>query len=862
MLIFAFSYDGMKKRFSHGGIFLVWCVLSLACSRTESRLFDAIPKDAEMVLETSNPEGFLSDLKGKPYVEPFMKADADVTWLADMALCIDSLMRSDESLRSGFFNARMALASVPVEQEWHGLLLAIPKTKMTDTELKRFFKSHGIDCEYRKNGQAQCYYLKNLDSLYVFATGDFVGMSRDMGVVEKVFRQLDDPEKIDADGALVRLQKTLGQHVKAHLYYRDERGWAALDVIPGQEEVTMNGYCLASDTASSLRQLKYQLPVKNSIVNILPFDTRLMLHYGMSDYASYWQAFRDPDAVASLNKKYGIDVETQLLNNLSEVSYDVVGEKRQEVLVARMSEPSAVIKFMDRLNAKMGGGISQDCQGYVICDLGEKDFVGVVFGYPFNSIKRFCYAIVDQYLVVTTTVNAMKDLIACYRSGRTLDLNENFRTFQQRMLESCNITIFATGMGNQTLIDTLMGGTVTRYLIHHPKLLDDFQALSLQLASSKDLVYANLCLMQNAVTQDESIVRWKVNLEAPLKGKPYIVDDERNGDRSIIAFDRQNVMYRISNEGKILWQKTLEEAPLSGVYVIDKANNGQPLFLFNTVHTMQLIDLNGADAEGFPFRFPFEAANGMAVIDYNHDKDYRILVCGTDRLVYNYTVNGEEVEGWNRHRAEDQVKQPVQHIVAADKDYLIVSDISGGIRILDRQGRIRIPLSSDLQKSPQADIYANVTNRSKGLFLTSDKEGKLLYVTADGSLNRTDFGSYSDRHFFLYEDFNGDQDPDFIYLDQNELHVFDRFKSELFAYQFDTEITTKPVFFNITRTKRLLGVVSEKTREIYLIDRKGKMIVNSGLVGETPFAVGSLHNNQEINLITGVGSALYNYAIH
>ena len=851
----------MKKCLIYGVFLMFLCVLSLACTRKESRLFDAIPKDAEVVLETANTVDFLNDLKGKPYTDPFMKADLDVAWLADMTVRMDSLMQSDADLRAAILDARLSLSSVPVEDQWHGLLLALPSKKLTDNELKHFFKSHGIDCEYRKNGSAQCYYLKNLDSLYVFAAEPFVGLCRDMGVVEKVFHQLDDPEKIDSDGDLVRLQKTLGQHVKAHLYYRDDRGWAALDVIPGQEEVTMNGYCLAADTSSSFRPLKYQLPVKNSIVNILPYNTRLMLHYGMSDYASYWQTFRDVQTVEAFNRRYGVDVENQLLNYLAEVSYNVVGDNRQEAFVARMNEPSAVIKFMERLSTKMGGGLLLDCQGYVICDLGEKDFVPAVFGAPFTTIKRCCYAIIDQYLVITPTVSALRDIIACYRSGRTLDLNENFKTFQQRMLESCNITVFATGTGNQPLINTLAGGAITRLLERHPKLLDDFQALSLQLASSKDIVYVNVCLMQNALAQDESIVRWKVNLDAPLQGKPYIVDDGKGDNRCVIAFDRQNVMSMISSEGKVMWQRPLNEAPLSEVFSIDKDNNGQLQLLFNTAHTLQLIDCDGNDVEGFPVNLPFEASNGLAVFDYNHDKDYRILVCGTDRLVYNYTVNGEEVEGWNRHRAEDQVRQPVQHIVAADKDYLIVSDVSGGVRILDRQGRIRIPLGSDMQKSPKADIYANLTNRSKGLFLTSDKDGKLLYVTNDGVLNRTDFGNYSDKHFFLYEDFNGDKDPDFIYLDQKELHIFDRFKTELFAYQFDCDITSKPVFFNITRNKRLFGIVSEKTREIYLIDRKGKMIVNYGLVGETPFAVGSLHNDQEINLITGVGNALFNYVI-
>ena len=61
---------------------------------------------------------------------------------------------------------------------------------------------------------------------------------------------------------------------------------------------------------------------------------------------------------------------------------------------------------------------------------------------------------------------------------------------------------------------------------------------------------------------------------------------------------------------------------------------------------------------------------------------------------------------------------------------------------------------------------------------------------------------------------------------------------------------------------RLLGIVSESAREIYLIDRNGNMMVSSGLVGETEFAIGSLKGNNEVNLLTGVGNALFNYRIY
>ena len=641
--------------------------------------------------------------------------------------------------------------------------------------------------------------------------------------------------KIYEDPDFARLQKTLGQNVKAHVYYHHPNGWALLDVLPEDRHLVMTGYALASDSTSAWRPLKYQLPVKNSVVNILPSDTRFMHHLGMSDYASYWESFCNKESIAAFNKKYSTDVENKLLAFLSEVSFNKFGKNNREVFVGRMNDPSAVIKFMERLASKMGVAGSQNCQGYALYDLGKSSFIPDIFGDDFKTMKRCCYAIVDQYLVMAANIETLQEVIACYRSGRTLDLNENFRAFQQKMLESANITFFEVKKDRKE---------------------------ALQLASSKDLVYTNVCISWDAEVKSENNVRWKVNLDASLSGKPFILEDHSSSNKNVVAFDRNNKMYLIDSEGNILWTKQLEEVPMSEVFTVDAQNNGQLQFLFNTAHTIQLIDRNGNNHEGYPIRLPFEASNGLSVFDYNGNHDYRLLLFSTDRLLYNYDIQGKEVEGWNRHRAEDKVTLPVRHLVADNKDYLIVSDVNGGVRILDRQGRIRIPLTADMQKSALNDIYTNATNTKKGLFLTSDKEGKLLYITADGLLNRTDFGTYSEKHFFLYEDFNGDQDPDFIYLDGQELHVFDRFKKELFAHHFDVEITTKPVFFRISRNKRMLGVVSEKAREITLIDRKGNMIVNSGLVGETPFAVGSLHNDQQINLVTGVGNALFNYVIY
>lgn len=258
---------------------------------------------------------------------------------------------------------------------------------------------------------------------------------------------------------------------------------------------------------------------------------------------------------------------------------------------------------------------------------------------------------------------------------------------------------------------------------------------------------------------------------------------------------------------------------MSDVFVVDALKNGQQQFVFNTSNYIYLVDRNGNSMDGFPVKLLSKASNGLSVFNYYDSSDSRLVLCGEDRFVYNYDLNGNETEGWNRHRTDDKVLKPVQHLVADNKDFIIVTDERGAIRILDRQGRIRIPLTDELKKSQGADFYENKTNR-KGIILTSDDKGDLLYISSEGKLARTDFGDFSGKHFFLYEDFNFNQDPDFIYLDGKNLWVFDRFKNILFEHAFGMEINTKPVFFNISRNKRMLGIVSENAREIYLIDSK------------------------------------------
>lgn len=853
-----------------------------SCSNKKSAsIWDVVPQDAVLVLEANRSQ----DLSVA--MAPFLESADLFQSFGNQLKSIDSLLTKDVKLSQKFHEAPMAVIMAPVIGGLASSIVYLDDNKsLSNKELKRLVEGEGLNYENLKRGKLDYVQIVNSDTLYAFVQQSYLAFASNSELLFSMIEQLENPTNLCDCSEFQRINSTLGTTVPLHLYvnydemesflvsnasakYQDGasrfasrfKGLAALDVLSKPDVLVMNGYSIPTDSLSSLRPLKYQLPVNNSVVNVLPFNTKLMLHFGMSDYVSYWEEFADKVNIEKLNKDIKGDIEEQLISCLSEVSLCAIGPNAEPVFVARMNDPSAVDHFMDKLENRNGVIESIVNQGYTINKLNVKGFVPNVFGPSFGEIVSCSYSIVDQYLVIANDIRQVQDLISCYRSGRTLDLSENYKAFQNNMLESANITLYVACADNQRLINKYVGGDLAAFLKRNKTFLPSYQAFSIQLASAKDLVYTCCNLRKTTAVKEESNVQWKANLEAPMKGRPYIVPVPSSDADQVVVFDVNNTMYLIDCRGNVKWKRPIQEAPMSAVEVVDYDKNGQLCFLFNTANYLELIDAEGNAVDGFPRRLHAEASNGLSVFDYDNNRNYRVLVCGVDKFVYNYDLHGEETEGWNRHRTEELVTKPVQHVVADNKDHLIVTDVKGTARILDRQGRIRIPLKADFKKSQGADFYENRTNH-KGIVLTSDDVGNLLYIANDGGLARTEFGQFSDRHYFLYEDFNGDQDPDFIYLDGKELRVFNRFKKVLYSNDFDSDIKTKPVYYRLSRNKRLLGIVSESAREIYLIDRNGNMMVSSGLVGETEFAIGSLKGNNEVNLLTGVGNALFNYRIY
>jgi hypothetical protein len=218
------------------------------------------------------------------------------------------------------------------------------------------------------------------------------------------------------------------------------------------------------------------------------------------------------------------------------------------------------------------------------------------------------------------------------------------------------------------------------------------------------------------------------------------------------------------------------------------------------------------------------------------------------------------VDGWNKIQMKKTVPYPVEHIRAGGKDYMLVTDKNGNITITNRRGETRIRMKKKIVRARNSIFYKNETNSKKGIFLTTDENGQLTYISAKGKTKTTDFGNYSPNHYFLYEDFDGDNSKDFIYLDNNKLVIFNKFKKELLSYTFDNKITVKPVFFYINN-RRYLAITDSEAVEVYIFDKRGRAFTNTHISGTSSIITGSLNNDGKTNLIICSGDKVMNFEL-
>ena len=848
-----------------------------------------LPDTPAMVIETNNPAELYEKLKYGNDIWKSLTKFQTFNNLENRIGYLDSLLNDNSKYHESIFTHPLLIAFYADSIETKTLFVSSIDEDFNAETIKSYLnKKLNLPGGIFTQQESGFNILRIINSktglnLSIGFAGNMMVVSRSENLVKTSLENFSEnsPHHFNNAPLFVKLKKTAGKKVSTHFYINGKGiskllepyaaseqknklfalktafQWSETDLYLKKNELVLNGLSIGNLTNISYTKAINQKPQIQDYTKMLPDNTTMFIFRGFSNFKI------SKPSISHKQITIDIDKLTSFVNSeviFASTAHNAKDFKTKSFIAIKLNDKTDAQKLLNDAAKKSGKLSIKTYNQYRINKLRSSNLLQILFGDFYDVLTENYYVFIDDYVIFSNNANELSDWVRMYEEGKTLDLNGNFKPFSKRLTETSNLTLFLKIRDLTKVAGRFVNKETDKQIEINTTAFKDFEGALLQLCNQNPFIFTNLFVKQGKNQSKDNSVLWKVKLEDDITGKPYPVKDHTTGRYNIMVFDKSQHVYLINYDGNILWKKQIKGLPESDVFQVDYFKNGKLQYLFNSAKYFYLFDKNGNSVKHYPIKINPSATNGVNVLDFNDKKDYRLIVTQSDKHIYDYDIKGRKVRGWKTFKLPSIVTKPVQHLVTNHKDYLFVTDINNNIKILNRRGSERIKIKGKLNKAVNSSFYVNKTN-GKGLFITTNEKGELVYISSSGKLRYTNFGKFSPNHYFIYEDFDGNGSKDFVFVDGNKLTVFDRFKKVLFKYTFKYDIQVKPVFFNLEKNKRVLAVVSNIENTIYIFGKNGNTKISKGLIGETPITIISLKNNRDLNLITGSGNTLLNYRI-
>lgn len=865
-------------------VIIMWYFV-LQFGRNYKTIYHAVPESAAIILEIGNVGLSWEKISAEPGIWTSLGKHDYFRRVAQQISLLDSLFMSRPQLAEKLSASKAALVLNETEYGNGFLFIAEVGRSLHPLDLieiseQRFGKSVTLVKRSFRDFDTYLAVDANTGLQYDFCIADglFIG-SFNKKLLEKSLDQLKSGKTLLDNQSFARLRATcnfsVGNNMLINLselgkifgglikagsdslitrHLSSMSGWMALDFNLNEQSVVLNGYTMAAKSDSSfLSQLTGQKGNVPEVFTVLPAGLTGLLHTSLDEPANLFRSVSNlpsSDSLAWLRDPFLdlIEIEVSLLRLR-------LDNGATPVIVFRQNDAQEFGNWL--LQNNFINETDQQIKDGVVHALRHTGF----FKSFFNSNTTLSDAgwglQTGSYYMICDRKELLEHIVKLQAQGRTLNASNNFKNFANHLADASSVMLFLNVTESASLLDAFMNPSVLASLNASGGLLADFGGLSVQFSAYNDLLYVSIHLEHNPDYKEESMLEWKVLLESAVSGKPSIVALPQSDDYVAVAQDVNNRIYFLSSSGKIL-RKFQAGGPLLGdIVVVQVGQDATYAILFNTTNQLFLVDREGKSLPGFPVQLNPQATAGATPLNDVNGLVFRIVVPCTDQSLHSFSVRGRESSDWQFPRTGDIMVAPADHLVAGGRHYLLMTDINAELRIADEYGNTRMNVKGDVQRSANNNFYLNKTN-AKGLLMSTDNSGKLFYINSNGLVSRTDFGDFSPDHYFLYDDFDLNNAADFIFVDQNRMVVFDRFKSKLFEQQFDYPVLTEPFFLNAD-AKRYIVIYPDKSESIYLISGSNKLMLDATLAGGNPFSLGSIGKNGRIIMLTYTGGTVSCY---
>ncbi len=219
---------------------------------------------------------------------------------------------------------------------------------------------------------------------------------------------------------------------------------------------------------------------------------------------------------------------------------------------------------------------------------------------------------------------------------------------------------------------------------------------------------------------------------------PRWIYNHRTKKFEIVYQDIHNRLVLTDAKGKIRWKKNINAPVTSEIYQVDMFRNGKRQFVFSTPSGIYSVDILGQYISPFPLKK--NITSPVSVFDYDNNKNYR-LCFAEGNYVKIYNLQAKEVKGFAPVKLTDTLQFAPQHIRIQGKDYILLQQKDGTLRIVNRRGKDRIKIKEKIRVKTPWFKHKNrfVAINSQGRLVRVDTKGKIEIDTAFSGLKNACF---------------------------------------------------------------------------------------------------------------------------
>ncbi len=668
----------------------------------------------------------------------------------------------------------------------------------------------------------------------------------------------------------------------------DQSKWAELDVDIDNQAIICNGFIGANNQGIVSCLLENAKPQRTQMQEVLPRNTRAYISVSMENGVDLKKRISKYNSINSVNgdyqqqinelqKKYGFDPEEELFGQLSGKlalvygDYNSLQPEANGLLLLKLKSQSAGKEVMLEMLRKMhkqsarpqlaktykpDNGISYNIYNGFTDELVNHFFAPLLPKVPQKYISFY----EDNILIADAPV-LIEQFIYSNMLKETLANDKAHQSFLSHFSSRENIFAFCETAHLGSFFNEAFEPLFGNLNESQKEAFGNFYGLGIQLSGTGKMIYTTSYLQYMPSRESEPRTVWQSLLDSTTNFKPVLVDNHYTREREVIVQDEANNLYLLSNTGRVLWKKPLDSEILSDVVQVDYYRNNKLQYLFNTRKSIYLLDRNGNHVANFPVRLPSEASNGMAVFDYDNNRNYRIFIACQNRRVYLYDNKGNTVSGWKFDKTDGTVTLPVQHFRSNGKDYIAFADDKRNY-ICDRQGNIRVRVKKQFVRNANSAYYLLNQNMANDCLVTTASDGLVTKIQlSTGDVSNSDVLDVEGEHSFTAFESGGKQH--YLLTEPNRIVCMTASGKEVFEKEFDNEINLGVDLYRFSAQNMKFGVSEKAGGSIYLLNADGKNYKGFPLKGNSRFSIGFLKSSaSRFNLLVGgAENYIYNYQV-